>query len=222
MTSRASSSCTSGPTTISTSCWPASVRRSTRSPSSVRPNDRSKIHIDGVADQNQPAFRISDIGAEPVPLAVEPKNETFALVGEANRRIAKWRDLLSVFDDADDVSQNTRDMDGERHALARSDADGLAHHGAPGGELEQARRRAGCIDEDAPLADRIQNIPIREAVGIDRRHWNAHHRRLGRRPVVIVAAADRGDRKSTRLNSSHVEISYAVFCLKKKKNIYTT
>src|SRR5438874_9455067 len=27
------------------------------------------------------------------------------------------------------------------------------------------------------------------------------------------------DRKSTRLNSSHVEISYAVFCLKKKKTI---
>src|SRR5207249_12048399 len=31
------------------------------------------------------------------------------------------------------------------------------------------------------------------------------------------AAASR-DRKSTRLNSSHVSISYAVFCLKKKKN----
>src|SRR5690349_23351791 len=28
---------------------------------------------------------------------------------------------------------------------------------------------------------------------------------------------EREDRKSTRLNSSHVEISYAVFCLKKKK-----
>src|SRR5205807_10382478 len=28
------------------------------------------------------------------------------------------------------------------------------------------------------------------------------------------------DRKSTRLNSSHLVISYAVFCLKKKKNIY--
>src|SRR5690349_23412111 len=27
------------------------------------------------------------------------------------------------------------------------------------------------------------------------------------------------DRKSTRLNSSHVEISYAVFCLKKKSNL---
>src|SRR5690554_7684598 len=30
-----------------------------------------------------------------------------------------------------------------------------------------------------------------------------------------------GDRKSTRLNSSHVRISYAVFCLKKKNNINT-
>src|SRR5690625_6853645 len=30
-----------------------------------------------------------------------------------------------------------------------------------------------------------------------------------------------GDRKSTRLNSSHVAISYAVFCLKKKKNTRT-
>src|SRR5699024_11432123 len=31
-----------------------------------------------------------------------------------------------------------------------------------------------------------------------------------------------GDRKSTRLNSSHVSISYAVFCLKKKKKKQTT
>src|SRR3989475_7666960 len=30
------------------------------------------------------------------------------------------------------------------------------------------------------------------------------------------------DRKSTRLNSSHSQISYAVFCLKKKKKIYKT
>src|SRR5258707_793384 len=31
-----------------------------------------------------------------------------------------------------------------------------------------------------------------------------------------------GDRKSTRLNSSHANISYAVFCLKKKKNSAST
>src|SRR2546421_4390098 len=35
------------------------------------------------------------------------------------------------------------------------------------------------------------------------------------RPFRIT---DKGDRKSTRLNSSHDQISYAVFCLKKKKN----
>src|SRR5690349_23454406 len=41
-----------------------------------------------------------------------------------------------------------------------------------------------------------------------------------RRPDAAVQdLAERGDRKSTRLNSSHVEISYAVFCLKKKKAI---
>src|SRR3712207_7810701 len=33
--------------------------------------------------------------------------------------------------------------------------------------------------------------------------------------------AGAGDRKSTRLNSSHANISYAVFCLKKKKSNYT-
>src|SRR5258708_31844025 len=34
----------------------------------------------------------------------------------------------------------------------------------------------------------------------------------------LADRSNRGDRKSTRLNSSHQIISYAVFCLKKKKN----
>src|SRR5688572_31309764 len=38
-------------------------------------------------------------------------------------------------------------------------------------------------------------------------------------PICIaLPGTDRRDRKSTRLNSSHSQISYAVFCLKKKKN----
>src|SRR2546426_12812498 len=37
------------------------------------------------------------------------------------------------------------------------------------------------------------------------------------RYVSFLAARKTGDRKSTRLNSSHLVISYAVFCLKKKK-----
>src|SRR3989449_1181017 len=42
---------------------------------------------------------------------------------------------------------------------------------------------------------------------------------LERRLVRIVGRKDAPDRKSTRLNSSHGYISYAVFCLKKKKKI---
>src|SRR5690348_17771759 len=37
-------------------------------------------------------------------------------------------------------------------------------------------------------------------------------------PFPAIYFHDGGDRKSTRLNSSHPSISYAVFCLKKKKN----
>src|SRR5437762_3344250 len=42
---------------------------------------------------------------------------------------------------------------------------------------------------------------------------------VGLQDVGIVDESVRPDRKSTRLNSSHRCISYAVFCLKKKKNI---
>src|SRR5690349_24114189 len=64
-------------------------------------------------------------------------------------------------------------------------------------------------------------------------HMAAAHQLLPRgypvplgQPLVALVHAEGGtdrqrgggqDRKSTRLNSSHVEISYAVFCLKKKK-----
>src|SRR2546427_2927042 len=52
--------------------------------------------------------------------------------------------------------------------------------------------------------------------GYDVLRRGAHvHVQLGR--VVGARAAGGRDRKSTRLNSSHSQISYAVFCLKKKK-----
>src|SRR5438034_5607044 len=66
-----------------------------------------------------------------------------------------------------------------------------------------------------------------EAVGEEGHNGAVHHRHLSERPRRLhTADEDRGaghqhqcrpDRKSTRLNSSHTVISYAVFCLKKKK-----
>src|SRR5207253_6273608 len=63
---------------------------------------------------------------------------------------------------------------------------------------------AGARRRDNPRGGRLP--PRRACLFL---HWPLCHERP-RRP-------QRGDRKSTRLNSSHVAISYAVFCLKKKK-----
>src|SRR3712207_8286866 len=64
--------------------------------------------------------------------------------------------------------------------------------------------------------------------GADRREQPA---RLGHVPLLAPEPGEvargaqleqaRRDRKSTRLNSSHANISYAVFCLKKKKQLIT-
>src|SRR5438034_2519154 len=52
-------------------------------------------------------------------------------------------------------------------------------------------------------------IPLRSA--------RTRHRLTGKYLTKCVLISPRPDRKSTRLNSSHTVISYAVFCLKKKK-----
>src|SRR2546430_8689676 len=78
----------------------------------------------------------------------------------------------------------------EIHAAAVQDA-GLRH--AAGGEPA------------ANLAVHLGGVPGRGILaGADRPHR-------------LVCRRDLADRKSTRLNSSHSQISYAVFCLKKKK-----
>src|SRR3712207_8510064 len=57
-----------------------------------------------------------------------------------------------------------------------------------------------------------------------RRFWRTLIRDLENRTRLRVSYAElqevERDRKSTRLNSSHANISYAVFCLKKKKTNY--
>src|SRR3712207_7565838 len=58
-------------------------------------------------------------------------------------------------------------------------------------------------DKGHKLANRVHSCPLL---------FTAHQ-------VTVQPLSTYSDRKSTRLNSSHANISYAVFCLKKKKNI---
>src|SRR5256885_3383787 len=62
---------------------------------------------------------------------------------------------------------------------------------------------AGCASSSAPARD-----------------WTQQLQRWSDAPIVLLGEQHDADRKSTRLNSSHLVISYAVFCLKKKKIIF--
>src|SRR3712207_7400346 len=81
--------------------------------------------------------------------------------------------------------------------LSRSRRDMRTHHRGVE-HLNQERGGAGC-------SERVEE--------------GFEHPRLAQAPEALpdrIPAPKRGDRKSTRLNSSHANISYAVFCLKKK------
>src|SRR5438105_8642383 len=84
-----------------------------------------------------------------------------------------------------------------------------------------------CIMHPAPRnescpSERFRGLCFRKGVGLSHCHPN----RVGRLHPSFVSVAEMDDppflnnpldRKSTRLNSSHEWISYAVFCLKKKR-----
>src|SRR5690349_23699612 len=74
------------------------------------------------------------------------------------------------------------------------------------GEVDQAGDRHS--DDHVPQFE-LEDLSLLDLVG-------AHDAPLCQGGMQIDE-----DRKSTRLNSSHVEISYAVFCLKKKKYLST-
>src|SRR5688572_31966136 len=83
-----------------------------------------------------------------------------------------------------------------------------------GGRLLSVARRFLGNEEDA--RDAVQDAFIRAYKAIDSFEERAQLSTWLHRILVNVALM-KLDRKSTRLNSSHSQISYAVFCLKKKK-----
>src|SRR5207249_8205580 len=90
---------------------------------------------------------------------------------------------------------------GDPRAARRGREAPVAALGRPAGERRQHRG-----------IERVEAVALQRVLHLVRAGGRRGHPGAG----VGVVPADR-DRKSTRLNSSHVSISYAVFCLKKKK-----
>src|SRR5690349_23969434 len=149
----------------------------------------------------------------------------------ANDAVALTRELLAF----DTINPPGRERDCARHAGSLLEQWGFRieyHEYAPGRTSVVAR--AGGSEAKAPLC----LTGHLDTVALGARQWSKDpfagetdgERLYGRGSsdmkagvaAILLAArsfASRLDRKSTRLNSSHVEISYAVFCLKKKKKL---
>src|SRR5437773_3595326 len=70
---------------------------------------------------------------------------------------------------------------------------------------------------DTPTTE-IYTLSLHDALPISNEQCHNRRETGGERNHDASAPGPAQDRKSTRLNSSHITISYAVFCLKKKKN----
>src|SRR5690606_22407363 len=100
------------------------------------------------------------------------------------------------------------------HDVGGQEIDGLAQHAGFG--LDAAH-------PPAHHTDAVDHGGV--AVGADQGVWIVDIVFLvhaARQVFKVDLVHDAEDRKSTRLNSSHVKISYAVFCLKKKKKVNKT
>src|SRR6266498_4967161 len=114
---------------------------------------------------------------------------------------AREQDACRIFRPVPDDARHARVEYFERRSSLKP-SDRFARHAAPDGvrrvEL-QPEDRAWRVE--VLIADRLEHVA----------HWQ--QQRLDRESARLIQR----DRKSTRLNSSHVRSSYAVFCLKKKK-----
>src|SRR5690606_41390587 len=97
----------------------------------------------------------------------------------------------------------------ETYTLSLHDALPILYHGTAFGGI-------------AAVAGQHDVVPARQRPADGLEGLAAHDDGLAHGDALEVGKVCRqvpGDRKSTRLNSSHVKISYAVFCLKKKKKV---
>src|SRR5574341_1283483 len=112
---------------------------------------------------------------------------------------AKW-----LFEEALQIAEKRREAKG------KEEKERYTHFNA---EFQRIARR----DKKAFLSDQYKEIEENNGMGKTRDLFKKIRDTKGTFHAKMSSIKDRKDRKSTRLNSSHQLISYAVFCLKKKK-----
>src|SRR5439155_9187103 len=133
---------------------------------------------------------------------IGPDHEVAADLVRAGGRLGANADDAPAL--AHEVARGRATLEAERREAAR-----LGHE-----HLEDRRLRDDARALDAEVGDRDAQETARAAVDFEPAHVRLREAvELGAEPHLDGLP----DRKSTRLNSSHVAISYAVFCLKKKK-----
>src|SRR5690606_30318854 len=161
----------------------------------------------------------------PAPAAPQPPAAAAAPAGSTPYTVRAGETLSGI---ASRMDRGGRTLDQLMLALLQANPEAFI-----GGNINLIR--AGAVLR-APPEDALARYSAGEAAALVRQHvaqWReaAAARRAAAAPGADGAApapagtgtggagADEADRKSTRLNSSHVKISYAVFCLKQKKQI---
>src|SRR2546427_4778731 len=86
------------------------------------------------------------------------------------------------------------------------------------GDLRENSEYKAALERQQFAQARVHHLRLRLSKLSDVREQDIPRDRVGFGSRVTEADAVPRDRKSTRLNSSHSQISYAVFCLKKKKS----
>src|SRR5947207_6501539 len=135
-----------------------------------------------------------------------------AVIGPGGKMIRKIQEESGArIDIEDDGSVNISATSGESMQQAMDAVRALTE------EVEVGRIYTGTVRRIVDFGCFVEILPGKE--GLVRTSQLADYQVM--RPEDVVSVGDEItviDRKSTRLNSSHTVISYAVFCLKKKKN----
>src|SRR2546430_4400556 len=89
--------------------------------------------------------------------------------------------------------------------------------------VSPSRDVRGRCERSPTFVNKSRHCAARRLIRFNPSAWPSRIAVVGERKCTCVSAVTHPceDRKSTRLNSSHSQISYAVFCLKKKKTKLT-